>query len=52
MIVVNYPTAQPHTFHGRDDEDWVKFYGVEKDDDDNIDDVYTIEASNLGDNCP
>ena len=45
-IIVNYPTPQPHTFHGMDDEDWVKFYGVEKDDD------YIIEASNLGDNCP
>jgi hypothetical protein len=46
VIVVNYPTAQPHTFHGHDDQDWVKFYGVKKDDD------YTIEVSNLGANCP
>ncbi len=52
MIVVNYPTAQPHTFHHPDDEDWVKFYGLENDDADSIEDVYTVEASNLGENCP
>jgi hypothetical protein len=43
VIVLNYPTAQPHTFHHCEDQDWVKFYGLEKDDN------YTIEASNLGD---
>jgi sugar lactone lactonase YvrE len=45
VIVVNYPTPQPHTFHHIEDVDWVKFYGVAGQE-------YTIEASNLGKNCP
>ena len=39
VIVVNHPTAQPHTFHHPDDVDWVKFYGLAKEEN------YTIEVS-------
>ncbi len=45
MIVINYPSSQPHTFHYEGDEDWVKFYGKEGQD-------YTIEADNLNQSCP
>ncbi len=48
VIVVNYPSPQPHTFHHPDDEDWVKFYGVTTEEGH----VYTIEAGNLTENCP
>ncbi len=45
VLVINYPSPQPHTFHYEGDEDWVKFYGKEGQ-------VYTIEANNLNQNCP
>ena len=49
VIVVNHPSPQPHTLHHPDDEDWVKFYGVETEEGH----VYTIEAGNIGGvSCP
>ncbi len=53
VIVVNHPSPQPHTFHHEDDADWVKFYGVAWENDVNEQvHTYTIEAGNLGGNCP
>ena len=44
VIVINYPSSQPHTFHYEGDEDWVKFYGKEGQE-------YTVEADNLDEDC-
>ncbi|MBW1824282.1 MAG: dockerin type I repeat-containing protein [Deltaproteobacteria bacterium] len=44
VIVLDHLTPQPHNFHIADDEDWVKFYGLNGE-------YYTILAGNLGDNC-
>jgi hypothetical protein len=53
VIVVNHPSPQPHTFHHEDDADWVKFYGVAWENEVNEQvHTYTIEAGNLGVNCP
>ena len=44
MITINDENKQRHFFHDKDDEDWVKFYGIKNKN-------YTIKARPIGENC-
>lgn len=44
-IIISDTQPQPHTFHTRNDEDWIRFYGIEK----NRYKIETVSLSRIGD---